>query len=471
MMGTQLPVVLLAALVFCSGCVLKERYRYVQDQPTCFAPQPDPVPGVPGENRPFASVDCRSARYTTGFVEFNQQGELIDRAQAEKALKLIAHQKARARNGKIIAFVYVHGWKNNGNQAAPGGKAKDVERFSTALSELGFRAAQASSTDPVPVVGIYVGWKGKSLMGPGMITWLSYWGRRNTANRIGRDALTTLLNDVIKITVPTATDQSRVMLVGHSFGARVLERAIENGVTLYDPEALRRTGEPLRPRVDLVLYVNAANDSRQSMARVQTLQKDPITVRHPDYEPAACASGTAQNPICKEYPLIVAVTSRGDSATRRVQPIANTVNFDRQGVNFPPLPIEQHAFLDGVPTTRRVRGTAAANLPFLQSHVVTETVCPAGGVPIACNATDPACAFAFQGRGECTACFTVSKRQEAQGRKPYNETAFWIMDVDARVIRDHGDIWNQSTLSMIGAMMAPRGFFEPGTGRMQIRAR
>ena len=27
--------------------------------------------------------------------------------------------------------------------------------------------------NPVPVVGIYIGWKGKSLMGPDMFTWLS----------------------------------------------------------------------------------------------------------------------------------------------------------------------------------------------------------------------------------------------------------------------------------------------------------
>jgi hypothetical protein len=31
------------------------------------------------------------------------------------------------------------------------------------------------------------------------------------------------------------------------------------------------------------------------------------------------------------------------------------------------------------------------------------------------------------------------------------------------------DIWNLSALSMLGAMMAPRGFFDPATGRMQIR--
>jgi hypothetical protein len=451
-----------------SGCVMHERYRYVQEQAPCFAPGSDPVPGAPGERRPFPSVDCRSALFKAAFVEFDEAGGLIDPAQADKAMALVLHEKARAANGKVITFVYVHGWKNNGNQAAPGAKPKDVEKFFMALSELGYRAWQANPAGPVPVVGIYIGWRGKSLMGPGAINWLSYWGRRNTANRIGGDALTALLNRAIETSVPNRDDRSRVVLVGHSFGARVLERAVENGVMLYDPEALRSQAEPVKPRVDLVFYVNAANDSRLGLARVQALRQQPITVRHPDYDPVKCTSGNAAgDPICRDYPLLVAITSRGDAATRRVQPFANAINFDGDNPPFPPLPPDE--FLDDPPTRGQLRGTAPANLPFLQSHVLEETVCPVPPEPVACTAGNPSCAFAFQGRGECTACFTARKRQPLEAVRPFNETAYWIMDVDARIIRDHGDIWNQSKLSMLGAMLAPRGFFESGTGRMQVR--
>ena len=45
------------------------------------------------------------------------------------------------------------------------------------------------------------------------------------------------------------------------------------------------------------------------------------------------------------------------------------------------------------------------------------------------------------------------------------------MDVDKRVIADHGDIWNLSTLNMLGELMAPRGFFDPGMPRMLIQSR
>ncbi|MBA2304828.1 MAG: hypothetical protein H0W08_19660 [Acidobacteria bacterium] len=205
----------------------------MRTQPDCFVPPPDPVPGVPGEQRQFPSLDCRSTLYKTGFIEFHEDGSAVDPAQEHKVLALIESEKRRAPGGKVITFLYVHGWKNNGDQAAPGAKPKDVERFGTALGELGYRARLANPPNPVPVVGVYIGWRGKSLKGPGLFTFISYWSRRNTANRIGGTTLTATINNVIERT-NAGSLASRVVLVGHSFGARVLEHAIENGVTLYD---------------------------------------------------------------------------------------------------------------------------------------------------------------------------------------------------------------------------------------------
>jgi hypothetical protein len=425
------------------------------------------VPGEPKESRPYPSVVCRSTQYKIGFIEFDQDGGHIDPAQARKVLALIKAEKARTAGGKVITLVYVHGWKNNGDVARPG-KVKDVERFTSALNELGDRARVASPANTVPIVGVYIGWKGKSLMGPGWFNWLSYWGRRNTANRIGGESLTKVLNDIIDTTTPAAADKSRVLFIGHSFGARVLEHAVENGVKLYDVEA-KEAAIPVRTRVDLVLYVNAANDARLSMGRLQKLQSAPIAVRHPDYDPAHCANAPAQDPICKAYPLIVAITSRGDQATKFLQPIANTINMDRNSAPNPQA--VTGTFLDDTPSMGRVRRSAPGHLKFVHSHVVTEVVCPLPpGERVTCPADDPACAFAFRSRdADGGACFKANVRVPAGNKKPFNETAFWIMDVDTRVVKDHNDIWNLSMLNMLGELMAPRGFFDPGKGPMRIQ--
>jgi len=481
--------------ILSAGCVQQNRFRYVRLQPECFGGRRavDPVPGAPNERRDWPSLDCRHRDYSVGFVEFDKDGKAIDSNQTKKALELIAFRKSTAPGGKIITVVYVHGWKNNANQMLPGRDAQDVERFERALSELAFRsgraAAAAGQRTPVPIVGVYIGWPGKSLMGPGWFTFASFWGRRNTANHVGDGPdLAQTLNDVIDKTNDGRTG-SRVMLVGHSFGARVLEHAIETGkVRLFDP--IPDSGF-VSPRVDLTLYVNSANDARLSMARVEALRDRPISVRHPDYDPASCDAARATRPECRAYPLIVAITSRGDSATKYLLPTANTVNLD-SSAKTPPSPTG--TFLDPIPPAGIYRRSAAAHMAFLHSHDVREIPCPtpdqidaetarvrARGVVeptevwrtlLACKPDDVGCQFTFRTLGgDAAACYEVDSRATTNGPQPFNTTAFWIMTVDTPVIKDHGDIWNQSFIQMLGELMAPRRFFDPAAPLVQLRAR
>jgi pimeloyl-ACP methyl ester carboxylesterase len=520
-----------------AACVQKDRFRHVQNQPECFPDtQVDPVPGVKGENRAWASLECRHTLYTVGFIEFDDDGRLIDPVQEAKALSLIEHAKKTAPGGKVITLVYVHGWRNNASEAKAGGKPKDVEKFESALLELGYRsrlaARQAGSRTPIPIVGIYMGWRGKSLMGPDWFTFASFWGRRNTANRVGSEpAFAQSLNHVID-KVNEGETGSRVMLVGHSFGARVLEHAIEQqGVRLYQPVAGSASVQPL---VDLTLYVNSANDARLSMRRVSTLRAAPVQVRHPAYDPKDCQDpDKAHTAPCRDYPLLVAITSRGDLATKYLLRIANTVNLDK-GAAPDVVPPTTASFADDVPSAGTFRKRTAAHMPFLHSHVVREVACPTPAGPAAarvspqtqeeiikglvekavaealgkedelkakaekeakakalaasaaaerleamlrpvCQKDDAPCRFVFRTQSERPLCFQVDQRSAIEvpndtirKREPFNTTAFWIMDVDQEVIDDHGDIWNVSFVEMLGQLMAPRGFFEPDAGRIQL---
>jgi hypothetical protein len=542
-MTRALSLVLGVTLLFSAGCVRARNFRYVQQQPECFKdPAQDPLPGVAGEKRAWPSLDCRHTLYTVGFIEFDEDGKPIDPLEETKALRLIDEARERGPKGKIIAVVYVHGWKNNASEAQPGGKAKDVEKFRSALAELGYRSKKAAgSGSEIPIVGIYMAWRGKSLMGPSWFNFLSFWGRRNSANRVGEgDALPASLTKVIDKVNERAggvDTGSRIVLVGHSFGARVLEHAIEmKNIQLHKPIEGQTAVEPT---VDLALYVNSANDARLTMSRVQKLRANPIVVRHPDYTPEKCAKeGGANTPECRDYPLLVAITSRGDQATKYLLPTANTINLDKS-VPIPPSP--PGTFLDPTPSSGIYRRAAAGHLKFLQSHVAREVACPSGPKPTpppsaeviererleamvraavaqalgkeaelkaelqkeaelkakadkaaeaermraieammrpTCSAGDSQCRFVFRTQNEHPTCFQVDQRAPATGPPagatpaplPFNTTAFWIMDIDQVVINDHGDIWNLSFVEMLGQLMAPRGFFEPAAGRVQLRA-
>jgi hypothetical protein len=382
------PVALLLVAVapLTTGCVRQQRFRFVPAVTACF-PETMKATPVAGPKDQKPSLDCRSALYKMAFIEFDEQGRLFDPEQSKMATRLIEAEKARANGGKIITVVYIHGWKNNAAEAPPGGKPKDVEKFQGALSELGYRAADAAKkagTAPAPVVGIYLAWRGKTLMGPSWFTFTSLWSRRNTANNIGDGPdLATVLDGVIDLT-NKGSATSRVLLIGHSFGARVLEHAIESQrVRLFD----RIEGDAIvRPRVDLVLYVNSANDARLGMGRVQALQASGLRVHHPDFTPEECAKPAARADLekraalCRDYPLLVAITSTGDSATKYLLPLADTINGDRLKPELekqlPPLPTGD-GYANPAPSAGAVRKAAAANLAFLQSHEAHEVPCPA----------------------------------------------------------------------------------------------
>jgi hypothetical protein len=291
--------------------------------------------------------------------------------------------------------------------------------------------------------------------------------------------------------------------------------------------------------VDLVLYVNSANDSRLSMGRVQALQASKLRVHHPDFDPAECGkppdpnAGTdleARAARCRDYPLIVAITSKGDSATKYLLPLADTINGDRLTPQLsgalPPLPAA-NTFADRTPSAGTVKKVAAGHFGFLQSHVAREITCPSVPSPAqreqaptleatideavrravaealgkaedeaarrkreqaeaarrraeyrrrferamhpVCSASDANCRFIFRTQSDAPACYQVDQRQPVDGRPPFNDTPFWIMSVEPSVMKDHGDIWNLSFVELLGQLMAPRGFFEPESPRMQLR--
>jgi hypothetical protein len=497
-----------------AACVRQERFRFVPATTACFGDSASgPQVNGPADQKP--SLDCRHQRYSTAFIEFDSDGKMFDANQEAAALKLLERRKADAPGGKIITVVYVHGWKNNAAEAPPGGKPKDVEKFQSALLELGYRAEKAKpdvKALAVPVVGIYIGWRGKTLMGPDWFTFLSLWGRRGTANRIGSGPdLATVLNRIIETTNAGSTT-SRVVMVGHSFGARVLEHAIEGKkIQLYD--AAPDIGS-VAPRVDLVLYVNSANDARLSMARVQELRAHPLKVHHPDYRPEDCGDVPEDSPEardetraakCREYPLLVAITSKGDLATKYLLPAANTINLDSHSA--PPVTPPAGEFADPTPSAGTISHSAAGHLAFLQSHVAREVTCPVVFAPAGekeqaptteqpkkdeqaaaramqaedrkrfdramhpvCDAADKNCRFVFRTLGDQPTCYQVDQRTAGTGKPPFNNTAFWILAVEPTVIKDHGDIWNLSFVEMLGQLMAPRGFFEPGSGRIKLSA-
>jgi len=404
-------VVLLVLSGSLTACVRQQQYRYVN------------IPGGLPTRLP-AIEDHKDKGFKLAFIEFKDNGDPHDPQQAIESENLIRTER-EGTNTKFLSssvvLIYVHGWKNNANEAPPP-QMKDVEKFKKTLEEVASLLEPLPDGRRTPLVGVYIGWHGKSLDLPAALSWVSFWPRGFAAKRVGGANLTRTLNKLVQAGNAgrgTPGINPKVVIVGHSFGSRVLEEAEKrDSIQKGECKQLNRDGRPIKPPVDLILFVNAATGSKVTREIIDQCKPkegtDPnhVFVRHPEYEERLCKNNEgprAESPICRPYPLFVGISSRSDYATKLLLPFA--------------------AFQ-----------LSAAHTRLLNTHKVVELK-PDEDIP-----EDNIFTFSSQyHNGNHRYAVTSKDKQQID--------PFWIMTVDKNVIASHGDIWNMDFRNMLLNLM------------------
>ena len=287
--------------------------------------------------------------HSCSFVEFDGRGDYIDFEQHRHAWEKVGEL---ARKQPLLLVLYCHGWKNNS-------QSSDVVKFNDFLGRLA--ASSAVAKFQYRVHGVYLGWRGNlyrphiekdgegsaytrtsKLFGGPVVSpkWsrrflktaqlqenFSYWSRRRAAEDkvssvpMARTVYTcaSLVKSIDKENGRTieSLDSSRVLVMGHSFGALMLERALNS--TCLDPLIdqwswfSRSVGQvpasaPLNPLpLDFVFFVNSAAPSIYAKA-----MRDFLAAHQSALEQAHSASAFA--------PIFVSLTSSADSAWLAGQP-------------------------------------------------------------------------------------------------------------------------------------------------------
>ena len=273
------------------------------------------------------------------FVEFDERGDYIDFNQH---LDCEEKLKALTKMGKLIVVIYCHGWKNSSQSG-------DVPAFNCFLSK--FATSQAIETGGLRVHGIYLGWRGNAFRpfvdktladGPYRQTvqefsgpivdpayhrssersWflpenLSYWNRKAMAEfkASGLPIARSIFTYAATAKGYGSLVENRVCIIGHSFGALLLERslgqAMTGGITMgwwdkQQPASGPKTTLPF----DFVLFVNSAAPAIYAKELRDFLEADRVALEHA-HHPAA------------NVPVIVSLTSTADSATGTLHPLGN----------------------------------------------------------------------------------------------------------------------------------------------------
>jgi len=397
-------VAFLIVLVGSAGCAPHRAWRTAPtDQ---VQPPPDQSSYLKGKNGD-----------ETFIVEFDDQGELWSQAERDFALNRI--NALAKEETPLTVMVFVHGWHHSAKEGDT-----NLDSFRRVMGDL----AKSPSIKGRKWVGLYLGWRGDSISIPWLNT-VTYWNRRNAAARVGGIAAAHLLADLSAVV--GAKPSNMLMVVGHSFGGRVVETAVTNAMAFSEN----------KPLVDLVILLNEASEALRAKETIDAYKED---IRMSKAPPS-------------EAPEIVSVTSIGDLATRLAFPLGQWPvslslrfrNYERDGNAEEKL----------LPSQADLFRHTAAHTPALWSHSVKSAVSSDPGNP----------------KG-----ITFSAMGLEQNLKPdyvmapldnvFNQgTPYWIMRVPTGIIDDHDDIFNNRVRGMIAAIVA-KYFKAPEVVKLQRTA-
>jgi hypothetical protein len=373
--------------------------------------------------------------YSINYVEYTDKGELWSPQELDDAISQIS---SAADNGKQhpLVVVYVHGWQNNASELSG-----DVVKFRGLVSRLAEDYPVGLPGQTPQVVGVYLAWRGLTFTVEPFKHIVSYWPRRQVAKSVGRSGIFRAIEQ-IKNAVnasPTVRDNTFLIFAGHSFGARVLENAVDGLDARGNPGFMRQYLDQMhkvaqrtqaqhaqvlenelfglsKMPADLIIYVNAATSSEKTHERVRQIRSD--------------CKVFPSHPICRADPFFIAFTSTNDLATGIVMPIANFV--------FPDL------------VSDRFRLISAANSPWMHTHDAPKQGCPNG--ELTC--------FDISGQDSPPEQYYLPRIVSKLQVPSTNADPFWIFNVHSNLINGHGDVWNPNVSNMLTVILRNNGHFE-----------
>lgn len=399
---------------------------------------------------PLPAAECGPAHAAAPpalhFVEADDSGQPVDPAQSRALFGAV--DDAVAGPGALVA-VFVHGWQHS---AATGDSyVCDYGRLIGAIDTMEQQAAHAAGRPPRTVLGVYVGWPGRLYAGE-IANGTTFWNRLQAADRLGaqgallRPLIAGLAQRVARGRPdPRADRRSALVVTGHSLGARAVFQSLRDALLLPDGSAQAAA------RPDLVLLVNPAFSAEQYRA---------IHDRERRCEPIG-------------MPL-VSLSSEADLVTRQVYPAGQAVTFDAAARQAAPFPEHVYTAANfGAFVTHRLRMEVLDGQPprpdGAQTIVRGFARVPAGSNEL--YADNPVTVFHQPHSGRPAlgdAWYRLHLQPVAGATSPCPQDASRVVEVDARVLPDHGTVFtpafmeyvvrllNRQTMAHAGAPAPPR---------------
>lgn len=376
--------------------------------------------------------------YSLAFIEFDDQGEPWAPSQLDRALGLLESHNRSDFGAALV--VYIHGWNNSASEKEEQEGKGSIYQFREILRRLKADHRQRYPGVDIPVVGVYIGWRGEVSTVP-LVRQLSFYNRRGAAERIAGPSATEAIYRLL--TTAKANPRSRSVLIGHSFGSMILERALSQSVV---SALLAAPGEELIFPADLVVLFNPAGSAIQTKQLVDILARNRLKTFRFDEEGRRI-----------ERPLLLSFTSATDKATKNYFPMGMTVKgaskkFRAYGAEFC-SPISKQGYL---------YSHTAGHTPPLFSHEIAVDAKKYPGTPTSGEEGSTAPVFETEYdplTQQMSMAFEGTEHRFTIRRKPraLNDTPYWIMQAPPELIPNHSDILTDDTFALIEAILPYSG--------------
>lgn len=208
-------------------------------------------------DQPYPQPAPPEGDYALHTIQFDDFGTLWDVTQAQQVLDDI---DATWQTGNTFVVVFVHGWHHNADPADHNLRDFDAKLLRRLHAQLTTKERcdlreRLTGTRRIRLVGLYLGWRGRSL--PGALDYLSVWSRGAAARRVGDGDASEFVERLQRMYLrANATARGPVdgtnpfmglVTLGHSFGGQVLLRAVARPLEFELAERTQRQSDVLKP--------------------------------------------------------------------------------------------------------------------------------------------------------------------------------------------------------------------------------
>ena len=252
---------------------------------------------IPNRAHQGANGFMSARTYQLAVVEFDDQGRCYDRRQIDR----VADRLDEMREGgtDAIVLVFVHGWKHNAESDDP-----NLVSFCNVLARTAKHERDCAGDNARPVMGIYVGWRGKSTYGIGdVVADTTFWGRQEAGHRVATGSVRELFGRLRHYRNSRVKRGGTALLViaGHSFGGMIVFSALAQSLI---ESASAPAAKVVPGLADLVILANPAIEGARYLPIHDLISSDRFRKRTGAQLPVfVCVQAENDQPVGTWFPV------------------------------------------------------------------------------------------------------------------------------------------------------------------------